>query len=223
MKSVYLSPSTQEKNIGYGNYGTEEYRANQIADITEKILKEYGITVYRNKPEMTLTQVVTDSNNKNPIIHFAIHTNANAGKSRGCEVFCHKSTGEGHRLAKEIYTKISNLTPSSDRGIKQGHNFYGQGKHMYELYSTNSPAALVEVAFHDNKDDSEWIIENIEKIGIELAKGILVYFGITYKEKAEKNIKYRIIAGTYSNKNNAENQIKTLKNAGFDCFIEELK
>ena len=33
--SVYLSPSVQENNIGIGNYGTEEKRMNEIADIVE--------------------------------------------------------------------------------------------------------------------------------------------------------------------------------------------
>jgi N-acetylmuramoyl-L-alanine amidase len=74
-KIVYLSPSTQEKNIGAGNFGTEEYRMGLICNITEKVLKCHGVTVYRNKPEMTLAQVVIDSNKKNPDIHFAIHSN----------------------------------------------------------------------------------------------------------------------------------------------------
>ena len=32
-KVVFLSPSTQEFNVGYGNFGTEEYRMNRIGDI----------------------------------------------------------------------------------------------------------------------------------------------------------------------------------------------
>lgn len=178
--SVYLSPSTQEKNIGANNYGSEEYRMNQVADVTEEILKQHGIKVYRNKPTMSLGEVVRDSNIKNVDIHFAIHSNAYNKKSRGCEIFCYKKGGEGEKLSKAVYSKIEALTPSKDRGIKEGYNFYGTGKHMYEVAYTKVPASLIEIAFHDNPSDAIWIIKNIIPIGILIAQGIIEYFGIKY-------------------------------------------
>ncbi|WP_094550222.1 N-acetylmuramoyl-L-alanine amidase family protein [Petroclostridium xylanilyticum] len=179
-KSVYLSPSTQEHNAGYGNYGTEEQRMNEVADVTQRVLERYGVTVYRNKPDWSLAQVVADSNAKRPDVHFAIHSNAGGG--RGCEVYCHRFGGGGEKLARAVYEELSPLTPVGDRGVKEGYNFYGPGKHMYELAYTFAPAALVEIAFHDNPDDAKWIISHIEAIGIALAKGILKYFNIPYKE-----------------------------------------
>jgi N-acetylmuramoyl-L-alanine amidase len=182
-KSVYLSPSTQEKNIGVEGYKTEEIRMNQVCDVTEKILKNHGVTVYRNSPKMSLGEVVRDSNNRNADIHFAFHSNAYNRKSRGCEIFCFRYGGEGEKLSKVVYKKIAAITPTGDRGVKEGYNFYGKGKHMYEVAYTKMPASLIEVAFHDNPDDAKWIMENIEKIGIEIAKGILEYFGIKYQDK----------------------------------------
>lgn len=172
-KLVYLSPSMQENNIGAGNYGTEEKRMNQVADVVEKVLIDYGVKVYRNKPEWTLQQAVKDSNSKKPDLHFAIHSNAGGG--RGGEVFAYSPGGEGEKAARAIYSELEPLTPTSDRGVKFNPK-------LYELNSTNVPAALVEIAFHDNADDAKWIIDNIEGIGIALAKGVLRYFGIKYKE-----------------------------------------
>lgn len=182
-KTIYLSPSTQEKNIGVGNYGTEEKRMNQVADVTEKVLKQHGFVVYRNKPEMTLAQVVADSNGKKPDIHFAIHSNAGSGNNRGCEVYCHKFGGSGEKLARAVYSEIEPITPSSDRGVKEGCNHYGKGKPLYELAYTSAPAALIEIAYHDNKDDAVWIINNIEVIGTVIAKGILKYFDIPFQKE----------------------------------------
>lgn len=179
-KSVYLSPSTQGKNIGAGSYGSECFRMNQITDVVQAELKRNGVKVYRNKPDWSLAQVVADSNAKRPDVHFAIHSNAGGG--RGCEVYCHRFGGNGERLARAVYEELSPLTPTGDRGVKEGYNFFGPGKHMYELAETDAPAALVEVAFHDNPDDAEWLISCIEAIGIALAKGILKYFNIPYKE-----------------------------------------
>jgi len=36
------------------------------------------------------------------------------------------------------------------------------------------------VAFHDQADDAKWILENIEPIGVALAKGIVEYFDIDW-------------------------------------------
>jgi N-acetylmuramoyl-L-alanine amidase len=168
-KKVYLSPSVQENNIGVGNYGTEEKRMNEITDIVEEKLLKRGMVVYRNDPFWNLNKIALDSNNKKPNIHVAIHSNANNKKSRGCEVFCHKFGGEGEKLSRLIYEGIAVLTPSSDRGVKEGFNFYGEGKHMYELAVTNCPATLIEVAFHDNKEDAKFILDNIKLIGESIA------------------------------------------------------
>lgn len=173
MASVYLSPSVQDWNLGYGNYGTEEQRMNEIADVVERILRENGVTVYRNSPSMTLREVVADSNTKSPDLHVAIHSNASVGgNARGAEVYAHRFGGLGERLANNIYDEISKLTPTSDLGVKEGYKtFNGQG--MYELRRTVAPAALAEVAFHDNPDDAQFIMDNIEPIGRAIAEGIL--------------------------------------------------
>ncbi len=184
MKTVYLSPSTQHDNIGVGNYGRECDRMNQTADIAQEVLERHGVKVYRNKPEWSLTQVVADSNLKKPDIHFSIHSNAGNGKARGCEVYCHRFGGNGEKLARDVYEELAPLTPTEDRGVDEGYNFYGQGKHMYELAYTNAPAALVETAFHDNPEDAQWIMSHIDLIGTALAKGILKYFRIPFQEES---------------------------------------
>lgn len=214
-KKVYLSPSTQEHNVGSGNYGTEEARMNQIADITQKVLQGHGVDVLRNKPEWSLGQVVNDSNRVKPDLHFAIHSNAGGG--RGAEVFAYAAGGNGEKAAKEIYSEIEPLTPTSDRGVKFNPS-------LYELRNTNAPAALVEIAFHDNAEDAAWIVGNIEAIGTALAKGVLKYFGIPYEtSKTETNTHakyYRVQIGAYSVKTNAENQLAKAKRAGFsDAYI----
>ena len=72
MIDVYLSPSLQEWNLGYGNYGTEEERMNQIADIVAYELQRHGLSVARNRPEMSLAEVVAESNSLNPRVHVAV-------------------------------------------------------------------------------------------------------------------------------------------------------
>ena len=190
-KTVYLSPSMQEENIGVGDYGTEEKRMNAVCDVVQNVLQKHGVTTYRNRTDMTLREIVSDSNSKKPDIHLAIHSNAggssNAGRARGAEVYCYRFGGEGERLARAVYDRISAITPSSDRGVKESHSHFGSGRPLYETANTTAPAALIEIAFHDNPEDANWIIYNIELIGTELARGVLDYFGIKYiKEEKPK-------------------------------------
>ena len=173
-KSVYLSPSTQESNIGVCGYGTEEVMMNKVADVTQRVLEANGIVCYRNRPDWKLDQVIKDSNSKKPDLHFAIHSNA--GDGRGCEIYAYAPGGNGEKAARAIYAEIVPLTPSTDRGIKFNPKFY-------ELNSTNAPAVLVEIAFHDNAEDAAWIMGNVELIGTALAKGVLKHLEIEYKEE----------------------------------------
>jgi N-acetylmuramoyl-L-alanine amidase len=188
---IYLSPSLQENNIGVSPYGTEEKRMNELADIVEGLLTDCGHIIYRNTPTMTLSQAVNDSTAKKVDIHVALHSNAFNGTSRGCEVFCHRVGGKGEKLAKSIYKYLEALTPTTDRGIKEGYNYFAEGKHLYETAFTTAPAVLIEVAFHDNPNDAQWIINNMVDIGITIANGINDYAGLPivetdYKAKYDK-------------------------------------
>lgn len=177
-KYVYLSPSKQENNKGVGTYGTEEYRMNQIADVVEKCLTASGIGFYRNNPEWELSQIVANSNTKDVVLHFAMHSNAANGKAQGGEVLVYKKGGEAEKFANILYEYLEPMTPSADRGVKENPD-------LYELKNTKAPAVLVEYAFHDNTEDAKFIIEHIEELGIVSAKAICKYLNVTFKNPCE--------------------------------------
>ena len=217
---VYLSPSIQLNNVGAGDYGTESFRMNQVADVVARQLARHGIEVYRNTTEMSLRQIVEHSNAVNPDIHFAIHSNASDGSASGCEVFCYKAGAPGEDLAWDIYNSLVSIDPVGGRGVKEGYNYYGNGKHMYEVAYTNAPAALVEIDFHDNASQAKWIVENIEAIGTALAKGILKNLKIAYiPDKVNPSITYRVMCGSFKDKNNAFKRVEELEKLGFDSMI----
>ncbi len=179
-RSIYLSPSTQEHNVGVGSYGNEEMQMNRLADIVEELLTRQGIQVYRNKPDWSLQRLVQDSNSKEVSLHLALHSNAGgAGKVRGCEVFAYTPGGNSEKAARAIYAELEPLTPAADRGVKFNPK-------LYELKETLAPAILVEIGFHDNKEDAHWISNHLEDIGKALAKGSLKYLGVSYVERTSE-------------------------------------
>lgn len=220
MPRVYISPSTQEHNIGAGSYGTEEKQMNLIADTVVQLLQYNHLEVYRNKPTMTLAQAVEDSNSKNPDIHFAIHSNAGGGRARGGEVFY--TSEKGKKLASAVYKYLEPLTPTADRGVKKH-------EHLYELNKTEAVASLTEVAFHDNPEDAAFIMTHIQELGEAIAHGICDYFGVEFKKpqppkpetKAADGKFYRVQVGAFSVKENAEKMVADLKAKGYNPIIVE--
>ena len=52
---------------------------------------------------------------------------------------------------------------------------------LAELRRTQAPAVLVEIAYHDNWDDANWIIANIEAIAENLALSVADYLGVAFR------------------------------------------
>lgn len=171
-KIIYLSPSTQDKNIGVGNYGTEEYRMNLLADALEKKLETSGkYIVYRNNEGMDLSEIIAQSNRIMPDAHIALHSNAANGKATGPETYISEAGGNSQRLAEDIYAQLLKIyyNPSAGRGVKVNNE-------LREIREVNAPSTLIEFAFHDNPEDAKWIIGNTEKISQAIFLGIEDFF-----------------------------------------------
>lgn len=173
---VYISPSVQDKNIGYGNYGTEEKRMQRIGDEAVNLLNKHGnFVVFRNKPEWTLAEVVKDSNSLAVELHVALHSDAGAPSAEGTSVFYCEGSANGEMFAKMLYAEIAPMSVGKDRGVKADSTLYANG--LYETRKTIAPAVLIEVGFHTNPRESEWIINETEAIGYGVYKAICKYFG----------------------------------------------
>lgn len=172
-KIIYLSPSTQEHNIyNILKRPTEETMMNGICDFLEGSLSTIpDLIVLRNNRIRTLTNAINESNAIKSDIHLAIHSNAGGnGKASGTEVFYNPNKPESKRLAECIYTPVAKLTPGDkDRGIKDG-------SHLAEIRRINAPAvALIEIDFHDNQSQADWIYSHKMVIAAALFEGLKAF------------------------------------------------
>ncbi|MCI7085093.1 N-acetylmuramoyl-L-alanine amidase [bacterium] len=177
MPTVYLSPSLQEFNPYVGG-GNEEYYMNLIADAMEPYLRASGISFVRNNPEMTLRQAINDSNAGNYDLHLAIHSNAsppaNAGANTGADIYYFPSSASGERFANIISDNYRNVYPRNIQVIPTTS--------LAEVRRTKAPSALIEVGYHDNTTDANWIRNNVDNIARSLSKSIADYFGVPFAE-----------------------------------------
>jgi N-acetylmuramoyl-L-alanine amidase len=219
--NIYVSPSVQDWNKGVDGYGTEEKRMNELADYVVPLLQHNGFTVYRNKPSMSLNEVVKDSNKHAGTngIHLALHSNAGGGS--GAEIYYYSGSYAGQKLAEDIYNEVSKLTPFKDRGVKHNTSFL-------ELNGTKGIAVLLESVFHDHKEDVKWIKANMEPLAKAIVKGVCKHTGTPFvtpiaKAKPTPKVFYRVVAGSFTSYENAEKQKRLLKDRGFKSFIDTYK
>jgi N-acetylmuramoyl-L-alanine amidase len=189
---IYISPSNQRHNVGVGSYGRESDVCREIAKYVEEYLmeQEAKITVFLNEPEFDLPMVIKDSNALAIDYHLAIHSNASGSEIQGHEIFHHDSKEKGKEFAKVINRHFAKFSPFRNRGVKSDFDLYPRG--LYELREIKATSALIEVGFHSNEEESEWIKENTRKIGKTLANAICDAIGIKFSEPPQETIKTQV-------------------------------
>lgn len=176
MPTIYLSPSTQEFNP-YSGGGNEEFYMNLIADAMEPYLAASGIQFVRNTPEMTAASSIAASNSGVYDLHLALHSNATAagnGAVRGSEVYYFPSSESGKRFADILAENLQMIYPLPDRVRTVPTTSLG------EVARTRAPGVLVEIAYHDNPEDAQWIRDNIDAIAENVVLSLTEYFGIPF-------------------------------------------
>lgn len=174
MPIIYLSPSTQEFNP-YSGGGNEEQYMNLIADAMEPYLVSSGIRFVRNSPDMTAASSIAESNMGNYDLHFAIHSNASSnGNARGVEAYYYPSSTGGKRFAEILVRNLQLIYPLPNATRIVPTTSLG------EVRRTKAPSVLLEVAYHDNPLDAEWIRNNVETIAQNLVLSLTEYFGIPF-------------------------------------------
>ena len=172
MPIIYLSPSTQENNY-YVTGGTEEYYMNLLADAMVPYLISNG-----NTPDMTAGSSIRQANRGNYDLYLALHSNAaaegNYGGARGIIAFYYPTSTGGRRAAGIFADNLKTIYPLPNLVRTQATTTLG------EVAQSRAPAVLLEIGYHDNAADAQWIAEHIELIAQTLVQALTEYFGLPY-------------------------------------------
>lgn len=179
MPKIYLSPSTQEGNQ-YVTGGSEEYYMNQVADALEPYLRANAISFTRNRPDMRVTEIQRESNAGDYAVHLALHSNAapasRYGSLRGVDIYYFPGSAQGKRLAEITAENFKEIYPDPNLVDIRGTTALG------EVDRVKAPSLFIEIAYHDNTDDANWIVNNIDRIAKTVALSLTEYFGQPFFE-----------------------------------------
>ena len=184
-------------------------------------VRRHGVTVDETRTTDATVSLNDRSafENRNTYDYFiSFHRNAfKPETARGVETYTYlNASTRSNALAQRIQTSLVALG-FTDRGVKEAN--------YHVLRETKAPAVLVEIGFIDNTGDNNLFDSKTNEIIKALAKAILAQIGVDYIEasapiqSASGETLYRVMAGSYKVRENAENQVKKLKAAGFDATI----
>ncbi len=179
MPEIFLSPSLQPGNL-YVNGGNEAQYMGYLADALEPYLTENGIAYTRSRMPNTLLNAINTSNAGNYDLHLALHSNASPegreGQFSGIQAYYYPTSVNGRRAAQDLVDSLKSIYPDPNLVYTVPSTV------ITEVRRTKAPAVLMEIGYHDNLQDAEWIKANIQNIASALARGLASFFDIPFRE-----------------------------------------
>lgn len=190
-----------------------------------------GVKVYLTRDKdafVSLSERAAFANRLNADHFCSIHINAGGGKGFESYIYngSYSSKPKTQALRNVLHDTIVAETKFVNRGKKEAN--------LAVLRETKMPAVLTENGFIDNKDDADFLKsdDNLRKIALAHAHGLAKAHGWKPKEKptseakpapkasAGEKVFYRVVAGSFADRENAEKRVRELKEKGFDSFID---
>ena len=197
--------------------------SNDVLEIGKAVAKEirrHGVIVDEIRTTDTTLSLQERSNyeNKNNYDYFiSFHRNAfKPEAATGAETYTYlNQNSRSKAMADKIQTAVVNIG-FVNRGGKKAN--------FHVLRETKAPAVLMELGFIDNSKDNSLFDSKKKEIIKALSKAILAQLGVTYKEESVSNSSdgktlYRVMAGSFSIRENADKQVQKLKAAGVDATV----
>ena len=183
MASIFLSPSTQDFNQYYDSSGSERDYMNLVADAMEPYLTASQISFTRNNPNGSAAQSIAQSNMGVYDLHLALHSNpapeSLAGNLQGSDFYFYPRSSQGRRAATVLADNFQSVYPNPSLVKIMPTTSIG------EVVRTRAPSVLVEIAYHDNPQDAEWIKNNIGPIARNLSQGVAEFLGVPFVEPSQ--------------------------------------
>ena len=212
MRIIRINPSHQKDNrciLGDSEADHCKIIAKELKKVldNDKLVKAYLIgdaPALRNDKER-LKWSISQSNKIKADLHVAIHTNAGGGDGTECIYYSNDGKyATGNLAAHAINEALAGL-------------FYERkpypNKNLAELNGTNCPAVIIEAGFHDTIKNARTIHSQYKRIAQLIAEGIYETFDI-------KKQYFYVQVGAFTNRENAEDLVKQLKQKGFEGIIK---
>jgi N-acetylmuramoyl-L-alanine amidase len=169
MPKVYLSPSNQMHNrCKWGDL--EGQHAVQLSALISKKLLEKGIESKTRVPSHNLTTNMNEAKAFGADLYIPLHTNAAGSDARGTRFGYNSSRTDSKEACQIFVNRWKQFYPLPEKVKLATYNSFGEAKRPH------CPSVYVELIFHSNIDDANFLHNNMEQCADVLVQCILDYF-----------------------------------------------
>ncbi|GAM13031.1 N-acetylmuramoyl-L-alanine amidase [Mesobacillus selenatarsenatis] len=198
-KDLNLDIALKIRSILENNYENIDVRMSRTSDVTK-----------------SLDQRTNEANSWEADFYLSIHINSFNGSAQGYEDYIHSSLSNNSATSRYrdiIHTEVMKLNQLDDRGKKKAD--------FHVLRETTMDAMLSENGFIDNAQNAALMKQESWRRNVAQghANGIAKAFNLTPKEATDRGALYKVIAGSFKQRENAEKRVTDLDAQGYDSFI----
>ncbi|WP_223594216.1 N-acetylmuramoyl-L-alanine amidase [Neobacillus bataviensis] len=198
-KDLTLDIALKIRTILLNNYENIEVMMSRTGDITK-----------------SLSQRTNEANAWKADYYLSIHINADSGTATGYEDYIHSSLSDTSTTAKYrdiIHAEVIKLNQLKDRGKKKAN--------FHVLRESAMPAMLSENGFIDNPQDAALMKQTSwrQNVAQGHANGIALAFNLQPKSTAPAGTIYKVIAGSFKLRENADKRVAFLHSVGIESFV----
>lgn len=221
MKKIFIDAGHGGTDGGAEGSGLKEKDvtfalAQKTAELLYRLYAGHQTKVSRTTGQtLSLTERTNAANQWGADLLVSIHVNAGGGK--GFESYVYNGSFPGKNITQTMRTNIHGAiidrTGWYDRGEKEA-NF-----HM--LRESSMPACLTENGFIDHIEDVKKLSEApfLDRIAKGHATGIARALDLQLKRESSTDTVYRVVTGSFTNRQHAHVQINSLQKQGFESFV----
>lgn len=235
MVKIYLDAGHGGKDSGATGNGL--YEKNIALDLTKRI--EAKLNQYQNVEIMQtrttdifleLAERTDKANAWKADVFVSCHLNANPNTAaRGFESFVYNGTIDASTTALQNVMHQEIVKMITDSGVTDR----GKNKaNFHVLRESNMRAILCENLFITNPTDAALMKQDsfLDKLAQGYVNGLEKFFGLVKETRPPTEISpetpttgtlYQVIAGTYSDLSNAQDQVKKLAADGYSAYINK--
>ncbi|WNF23350.1 N-acetylmuramoyl-L-alanine amidase [Mesobacillus jeotgali] len=204
-KDLTLDIALKLRTILENNYENIDVRMSRTSDVTK-----------------SLDQRTNEANTWGADFYLSIHINSFNGSASGYEDYIYSGLSDNSATARYrdiIHTEVMKLNQLNNRGKKKAD--------FHVLRESTMDAMLSENGFIDNAQDAALMKQESWRLNVAQghANGIAKAFNLAAKntptggESSDRGALFKVIAGSFKQRANAEERVADLDSKGFESFI----
>jgi N-acetylmuramoyl-L-alanine amidase len=202
--------------------GYREYEfTRKVAAYAKELLETHeNVAVYfahSDDRDVPLQERTDKANRLGVDVYVSIHGNAygtSYNDANGIETYVYLTKPkEAYELAQKVQKHLAGMTGLRDRGVKTAN--------FHVLRETKMTAILAECGFYTNKNEEEFMkTEGYQRACAKaIVEGLIEQYGLTKKFTPAPKGQYKVQAGAFTDRKNADDLAARLRAKGFNAFI----